>query len=219
MGTMEQERLEEQHRVQHIVGEIDLRIDALQEHVNDKKANIVDIRKSFWDDVRVNLDDHIEAAETMRSIKQQADLLSEKERSFEHAQKQLAILTRLKQSPYFGRIDFVEEGKYQSESIYVGIASLIDESDLHFLVYDWRAPVSSLYYDYPPGPAGYVTPSGPISGMMELKRQYIVRDGLLHSMFDTGVTIGDEILQEVLGKQADAQMKSIVATIQKEQNR
>ncbi len=37
-------------------------------------------------------------------------------------------------------------------------------------------------------------------------------------MFDTGVTIGDEMLQEVLGNNAKPQMKSIVATIQREQN-
>ena len=58
-----------------------------------------------------------------------------------------------------------------------------------------------------------------IKGEMSLKRQFIIRDAQIRSMFDTGVTIGDELLQEVLGKQSDAQMKSIVATIQREQNR
>ena len=77
---------------------------------------------------------------------------------------------------------------------------------------------SSLYYDYSPGPAKYVTPTGPITGEMTLKRQYVIRRGQIISMFDTGVTIGDELLQEVLGKQSDAHMKSIVATIQREQN-
>jgi DNA helicase II / ATP-dependent DNA helicase PcrA len=75
-----------------------------------------------------------------------------------------------------------------------------------------------LYYDYSPGLAEYETPEGAITGNMEQKRQFIIRDGQIRSMFDTGVTIGDELLQEVLGKQADTQMKSIVATIQKEQN-
>lgn len=79
--------------------------------------------------------------------------------------------------------------------------------------------MSSLYYDYPPGPVQYETPAGTIAGRMELKRQYLIRDGRIRSMFDTGVTIGDELLQEVLGGRTDAQMKSIVATIQKEQNR
>ena len=56
------------------------------------------------------------------------------------------------------------------------------------------------------------------TGTMELKRQYQIRDGQLQNVFDTSVTIGDELLQQVLGKGADSQMKSIVATIQKEQN-
>ncbi|MGV7303377.1 hypothetical protein PJJ82_29915, partial [Mycobacterium kansasii] len=37
-------------------------------------------------------------------------------------------------------------------------------------------------------------------------------------MFDTNETVGDEILQAVLGEQNDAYMQNIVATIQKEQN-
>ncbi|MFP3514230.1 helicase, partial [Peribacillus sp. SIMBA_075] len=81
--------------------------------------------------------------------------------------------------------------------------------------YDWRAPISSLYYDYSPGPVQYETPSGTVTGEMTGKRQYVIRDGRLLHLFDTGVTIGDELLQEVLGKQADSQMKSIVATIQR----
>ena len=38
-------------------------------------------------------------------------------------------------------------------------------------------------------------------------------------MFDTSLTIGDEILQQVLGKGTDKHMHNIVATIQQEQNR
>ena len=52
-----------------------------------------------------------------------------------------------------------------------------------------------------------------------MKRQFVIRDGRIRFMFDTGVTIGDQLLQAVLSRTSDAQMKSIVATIQKEQNR
>lgn len=219
MSVTERVWREEEERVERVIGEIDRKIGSLQEHVSDVRADIVEIRKNFWDDVTVNVDDAIEAVETYASIKQQAEVLSERERSHRHASRQLATLQKLKQSPYFGRIDFVEDGEREAERIYLGIASLLDERDEQFLIYDWRAPVSSLYYDYPPGPAQYETPGGTITGTMELKRQYIIRDGRIRSMFDTGVTIGDELLQEVLGRQADGQMKSIVATIQKEQNR
>ncbi|WP_199618032.1 RNA polymerase recycling motor HelD [Paenibacillus alkalitolerans] len=216
MSVTEKDWLEEQERIDRVMSEIGSRIEVLGQHAGEKKSEIVDIRKNFWDDVTFNPRDEMES---YFNIKQQADVLAERERGYEHARKQLAVLARLKQSPYFGRIDFVEDGEKTAERIYVGVASLLDEDEIQFLVYDWRAPVSSLYYDYAPGPALYDTPGGEISGVMNLKRQYIIRDGVLNSMFDTGVTIGDELLQEVLGKQADTQMKTIVATIQREQNR
>ncbi|UFJ40308.1 UvrD-helicase domain-containing protein [Brevibacillus humidisoli] len=209
---------EEQRRVDQVVDEIDRRIETLEQQVRKTKEDIVDIRKNFWDDVTVNLDDAIEAIETYASMKQQAEVLSERERTHRHGFRQLATLIRLKHSPYFGRIDFTEDGETETEQIYLGIASLLDQAEEQFLIYDWRAPVASLYYDYPPGPAQYATPSGTITGTMDLKRQFIIRDGKIRSLFDTGVTIGDELLQEVLGNQANTQMKSIVATIQKEQN-
>ncbi|GIP34856.1 RNA polymerase recycling motor HelD [Paenibacillus sp. J2TS4] len=218
MSLTEQDWQEEKQRVEHVEEEIDSQIAVLQEHVSDKRAETVDVRKNFWDDVTVNLEDPSELVETYASIKQQAEVLSEKERSYEHAYNQLKILTKLKQSPYFGRVDFLEEGQNKAEPIYLGISSLYDEDKMEFLIYDWRAPLSSLYYDYALGPAHYETPGGTVSGKIELKRQYTIRDGQFISMFDTGVTIGDELLQEVLGKQADSQMRSIVATIQKEQN-
>lgn len=209
----------EQERVTGIVREIDRRIDKLEDQTLDVKGEMIDIRKNFWEDVTVNFEDAAEAAETYASMKQQAELLSERERTHREADKQLKTLRKLKSSPYFGRIDFAEEGGEGTDCIYLGIASLRDAKDEDYLIYDWRAPVSSLYYDYPPGPAAYETPMGTIRGELLLKRQFVIRGGEIVSLFDTGVTIGDELLQEVLGKQSDAQMKSIVATIQREQNR
>lgn len=210
---------DEQQRVDRVISVIDQRIDLLEQQVGGMKSDIVSIRKHFWDDVTVNLEDDIEKAETFASMKQQAEVLSERERSHRHAMGQLKALKRLRQSPYFGRIDVREDGEPATDRIYLGTSSLLDDNGFDLLIYDWRAPVSSLYYDYGPGAVEYETPGGTIKGKMELKRQYIIRDGIIRSLFDTGVTIGDELLQEVLGKQSDAQMKSIVATIQKEQNR
>lgn len=210
---------QEQLRVERVTREIGERLETLRGELSGIKTQIVDIRQNFWDDVTVNLDNLEEAVETYASLKQQAEVLSERERSHRHGQARLKLWERLQDSPYFGRIDFREGGLADSESIYIGIGSFMDKDEMAFLIYDWRAPVSNLYYDYPPGPAQYTTPSGTISGNLELKRQFIIREGRIRSVFDTGITIGDELLQEVLGKQADPQMRSIVATIQKEQNR
>ncbi|ARU60277.1 helicase [Tumebacillus avium] len=218
MSITEQEWQKEQERVDRVTSEVKKRTEHLHEQVGIVKADIVEIRKNFWDDVKVNFENAIEAAETVASMRQQSEVLGERERQHRHAQKELKNLLRLEQTPYFGRIDFSEPGEGMQE-IYLGIASFFDEQSEEFLVFDWRAPVSSLYYDYSPGPAKYETPGGTVEGTMELKRQFIIRDGVIKSLFDTGVTIGDELLQEVLGRHSDAQMKSIVATIQKEQNR
>ncbi|KAA9025692.1 RNA polymerase recycling motor HelD [Niallia endozanthoxylica] len=214
----EKEIRQEKERIDQMIVEIDHAIKKLHNRGSDVKSDALELRKTFWQDVTVNLDEPDDVIETFTSIKQQAELLSERERSHGQIHKRLKTLARLKDSPYFGRIDFKEEGE-EVESVYLGIASFMDRNEEHFLIYDWRAPISSLYYDFPPGPASYVTPEGMISGEMTLKRQFIIRNGKMISMFDTGITIGDELLQEVLGSNATTQMKSIVATIQKEQNR
>src|SRR5699024_9044154 len=112
------------------------------------KESVINLRQNFWEDVTVNLDEPDDIIETQASIKQQAELLSERERFHGKVGEELKTLKKMKNNPYFGRIDFREDGEQNSEPIYIGIASLMDHNDEDFLVYDWRAPVSSLYYDY-----------------------------------------------------------------------
>ncbi|MCP1158311.1 MULTISPECIES: RNA polymerase recycling motor HelD [Bacillus] len=208
----------EQHRVKEIIGIADSKMHKLLGKGSAAGSDVLELKKTFWEDVTVNLDEPDDVIETFTSIKQQAELLSERERTKSQLDRQLSTLAKIKNSPYFGRIDFHEEGEKEEDVIYLGISSLMDEEDENFLVYDWRAPISSMYYDYAPGPAHYNTPEGTIEGEMLLKRQFIIKGGKIEGMFDTGLTIGDQLLQEVLGNKASTQMKSIVATIQKEQN-
>lgn len=213
-----QELQKEQERVKWITSQIKEKFIKLDKHAGKIGSEALHIRRTFWEDVTVNFDEPDDIGETYTSIKQQVELLSERERSQTQIDKQLKTLTRLQNSPYFGRINFKEEGEKTPESIYIGVASFMDDNEEEFLIYDWRAPISSLYYDYPPGPAQYETSLEKVTGVMELKRQFVIREAVIKAMFDTGVTIGDEMLQEVLGNNADTQMKSIVATIQREQN-
>jgi DNA helicase-2/ATP-dependent DNA helicase PcrA len=216
MSEIGSERQAEQRRAGRVQEIIAGRIEAIADRLSDMKEQVIDIRKHFWDDVTVDMDD---AIETQATLKQQSELLAERERSHNVLQRQYKSLRRLQQSPYFGRIDFREQGEDSVDSIYLGTGSLLDDDGEEMLIYDWRAPISSLYYDYGPGPARYETPSGTISGTMELKRQFVFRRGEIDCMFDTSVTIGDDILRQVLGHGADGQMKNIVATIQRDQNR
>ncbi|EXX90366.1 helicase [Paenibacillus darwinianus] len=210
---------EEQSRVSRVVASVAQRIEALEMEIGNVRSEAVEIRKHFWDEITVNFSSSDDVTETYFSMKQQADLLAERERTQRHSAGYLNKLRRLAGSPYFGRIDFRGEGEAQGEPIYLGIASYREEDADMFLVYDWRAPVSSLYYDYPPGPAVYATPAGEVKGELQLKRQFVIREGRIRYLFDTGITIGDQLLQQMLSRTSDSQMKSIVATIQQEQNR
>ncbi|WP_040950006.1 RNA polymerase recycling motor HelD [Gorillibacterium massiliense] len=209
---------QEQDRLDLIMEKLEARIIELQPEVNQLHEQAADIRKRFWEEVTVNTSTQEDFEESYFTIKQQAAVLSERERRHRQLIQQWKSLNRLMVSPYFGRIDFLEDGQKENEQVYVGVSSFVDTNGMSFLIYDWRTPIASLYYDYPPGEASFETPGGLISGTMTLKRQYQISDGQLRNVFDSSLTIGDELLQQVLGKGANPQMKSIVATIQREQN-
>lgn len=209
---------QEQERLESVRNKLRARIAELEPEVAGLRAQATDIRKRFWEEVTINMSTNEDFEETFYSVQQQSALLAERERGHNRKVRQWNGMKRLLPSPYFGRVDFEEEGLNESEQIYIGVSSFVDKDGLNFLIYDWRSPIASLYYDYPPGRASYVTPAGRIEGTMTLKRQFQIQNGHIRTMFDASETIGDELLQQVLGKDADAQMKSIVATIQKEQN-
>ncbi|QQK74847.1 ATP-binding domain-containing protein [Salicibibacter cibarius] len=218
---MSQEHIDwetENERLQAVISRVKKKKEALKGESDELKDDVIELRRTFWDDVTVNLDEPDDVIETQASLKQRAELLSERERSHGLLHQQKKTLNKLEDNPYFGRIDFTEDGENETEPIYIGIASLMDKNDEEFLVYDWRAPISGMYYDFAPGRAHYPTLDGDVEGDITLKRQYIVRGGRLEGMFDTGLTIGDELLQSLLGQQSSPQMKSIVASIQREQN-
>lgn len=209
----------EQQRVDRVTELIEGRILKLGADTTRQRDEVVKIRKYFWDEVKVNVDTFDDYLETIIGLRQEAQALAVSQSTHRLSSKRLSTLQRMKKSPYFGRIDFNEEGVPTEEQIYIGIATLTDDSGEDFLIYDWRAPISSIYYDHQPGLATYVTPGGVVHGRLRKKWQYLIREGVLQSMFDTSLTIGDEILQIVLGKGTDKHMHNIVATIQQEQNR
>ena len=124
--------------------------------------------------------------------------------------------TKMLKSAYFARIDFETDGEVLP--VYIGIASLEHGGD--FYIYDWRAPISSLFYDYEMGEASYVVPGGEkINGKITLKRQYKIEGDKIKQIFDTDMQVIDSILQSMLESNATDKMKNIVNTIQKEQNK
>lgn len=187
---------------------------SIEQAETDKRS----INKQFGEEVKLNYGDYATNLETALSIHQQQQMLAERENSWQESTKRLSILRRLIGNPYFARLDFQEHGEPKRETIYIGLSSFSDKND-KFLIYDWRAPISSIYYDGKLGDVTYQTPDGEQSVNISLKRQFLIKKGQIDSMFDTAETIGDQMLLEVLGEKSSTQMKSIVTTIQKEQNK
>lgn len=118
--------------------------------------------------------------------------------------------------PYFARIDFTSDEDGKVSTVYIGKNGVIKNTDI--IVTDWRAPISSLYYDAEIGRCSFEAPNGTISGNMSLKRQFEIELGELQEYFDVDLVSNDELLQKYLNSNNDARLKSIVSTIQKEQN-
>lgn len=127
-------------------------------------------------------------------------------------------LTRMLESPFFGRVDFRYDGEEESETFYIGIGNFAPRAGMRPLIYDWRAPVSGLFYDYDRGPAAYDAPGGRMEGEITSKWQYKIKNGHMIYGFESDTKIDDEILKQELGSGGDVQLKNIVRTIQKEQN-
>jgi len=132
--------------------------------------------------------------------------------------KQLIRLEKQKRNPYFTRIDFIYEGEQMAEKIYVGPFSFSTKKQ-GLLIYDWRAPIASVFYDYDLGEASFQTPAGAASGVIQRKRQIKFKDGMIRYVVESDTTVFDEILQKELSQQKGGQMTTIISTIQKEQNR
>ncbi len=133
----------------------------------------------------------------------------------ENANRKVTSYKKMLNNAYFARIDF-DDGE-EILPVYIGIASLQQGDD--FYVYDWRAPISSMFYNSEVGDASYTISSGEkITGKITLKRQYKISNGELVEVFDTDMQIIDSILKRMLSENATNKMKNIVNTIQKEQN-
>lgn len=132
--------------------------------------------------------------------------------------KQLIRLEKQKNNPYFTRVDFVYDGEQTAEKIYIGSFSFSTKEE-RMLIYDWRAPIASIFYDYDLGEAHFQTPAGTASGDIQRKRQIKFKDGTIDYVVESDTTVFDEVLQNELRQQKGGQMSTIISTIQKEQNK
>ena len=207
MNITGEEIKQEEKYLQHVIKNIRSKISALGQALYDKEEKVQEFQKFIWD-ARHDMD-----PTEMRVMRSSNDLevalVMQKSKYYQK-------LFRTQGNPYFGSITWKEEDK--ESKLYIGITHVEDEEDDRHLVYDWRAPICSLFYDYEVGPAEYRAPEGVIKGALTNKRQFKVIDGRLARVFDNSLNIDDDLLQEVLATESNDKMKNIVNTIQQEQN-
>ncbi len=201
--------MEERNRLEQVRQKLLLAVKHIDATLRDHAVKIREQKTYLWEH-RADMD-HVEKIATRQLVEQRSMI-------GEHDLARRTRLLKLLLAPYFGRFDFIREGQTQPLPVYVGIHTFFDEESNKYLIYDWRAPIATMFYDYETGEARYQSPSGEIAGRISLKRQFRIRDGRLEFMLESTVNIMDDVLQEELSRSADDRMKNIVATIQRDQN-
>lgn len=205
---------EELNYLEEILDLLNYKLNTETEKLAEQKVDLIASRREMWENTTHSSTDF----DKLSDLNQYLSALQSQTLTYTELEKRIAKYEKMLSNPYFSRIDFTEEGYDDTEKIYIGLFSLMDEETHDIKVYDWRAPISSLYYRSELGPVEYKAPSGTIKGLVSLKRQYKINNGQLEYFFDSNVNIVDEMLMEALSKNMTAKMKTIVETIQKQQD-
>lgn len=190
------------------------RLDVTKEHIEHTISSVEAYRKTFSD----NIKDAMSNLDTQESSSNYIDALINTQ-FVEIADKNYDNLLRARKKPYFARIDFKQKGSNQREQFYIGKTSLLRDGEFTPLVVDWRAPISTLYYEGRLGENQYESEGDLYEGELFLKRQIAIEDGKLVDFIDVDITTNDAFLQASLEASADQRLKDIASTIQAEQNR
>ncbi len=208
---MAQKDIEWQNEVNHLentLQSIDASIEKLDRDVGELKNVVAELREYYIRGTQIFGD--IDPQERV-SINERID------NYIEIGNQHIDQIERLKKNrarPYFGRVRF--ESKIDPADFYVGLMGI--EKNGEYYVYDWRAPICELFYDFGLGKAHYKSPNGDITGEITLKRQYEIENGKLIDFFDKDLNLYDEYLQKVLSKISTDKLHNIASTIQMEQN-
>lgn len=197
---------DEKSYLSHVENVIDQNVDSLLKEKQELQKFFDDTKNEFT----------IEFYESdVGSLSHYKTTLAETENKIQLLDKHISTLKKQKPRPYFARVDFKSDAGDENK-VYIGLSHIADNGKP--CVFDWRAPISSLYYDYDEGAAEYESPDGVVKGNITLKRQFGISNGKLDYFVDTKQNINDEILQQALSKNSSTKMQEIVSTIQKEQN-
>ena len=197
--------------LQDVTEKIRQRLDDIKQSLDEGQKEIESMHEYYWENYtemdQYGYEDYDNQQALLSQVNANQDKIVLKHR-FE----------RMADAPFFGRVDFIFDGEEEAEPFYIGIGNFAEKAGMTPLIYDWRAPVSGLFYDYDKGPASYEAPAGTIRGEISSKWQYKIRGGKMIYAFESDTKIDDEILKQELGNNGDVKLKNIVRTIQKEQN-
>ena len=197
----------EKRRLDEVLKLLDDKIAQMGKDIFDDEDKFKEFKRYTWDNMRAM--DAQELNQARADSEFEANKILMKQDYFKK-------LYRIKDNPYFASVVFEDEDK-ERYSVYLGLTYLKDD-DYGNIIYDWRSPICSLFYDFEVGPCAYAAPGGPVKGNLLRKRQYKIENRKLLSAFDNSMNIDDELLQEVLATDSNDKMKNIVNTIQQEQN-
>lgn len=194
-----------------VLQKLTIRLREIEKDLSEGQKEIENMHEYYWENY-TEMDQYgYEDYDNRQALLQQSNANDEK-RKLKHR------FQRMLDAPFFGRVDFVFEDEEEAQAFYIGIGNFAERAGMTPLIYDWRAPVSGLFYDYDKGPAAYEAPAGVIKGEIRAKWQYKIRGGRMVYAFESDTKIDDEILKQELGSSGDVKLKNIVRTIQKEQN-
>lgn len=194
-----------------VLQKLTIRLREIEKDLSEGQKEIENMHEYYWENY-TEMDQYgYEDYDNRQALLQQSNANDEK-RKLKHR------FQRMLDAPFFGRVDFVFEDEEETQAFYIGIGNFAERAGMTPLIYDWRAPVSGLFYDYDKGPAAYEAPAGVIKGEIRAKWQYKIRGGRMVYAFESDTKIDDEILKQELGSSGDVKLKNIVRTIQKEQN-
>ena len=195
----------------YVTGELRERIRTLSGTLQDVQRDIESMNEYYWENY-TEMDQY-----GYENYDNQQALLAQVNAGQDH-KKSLHRFKKMLDSPFFGSVEFLYDGEEEPELFYIGIGNFARERGGVPLIYDWRAPVSGLFYDYDRGRAAYKAPAGLQEGEILSKWQYKIRGGRMLYEFESDLKIDDEILKAELGANSDTRLKNIVRTIQREQN-
>jgi len=214
MSEYKEKFIKESDYLNNIISLIEYKLELETNSLEDKKVDLIAARKDMWENTTHSSTDF----DKVSDANQYLSALQAQTLSYGGTAKLVARYEKMLSNPYFARIDFTEDSYDDVEKIYIGLFNLMDDETHDIRVYDWRAPISSLYYRNELGPVEYIAPAGKIKGNVSLKRQFKINKGKMEYFFDSNLNIIDEMLKEALSKNMSPKMKTIVETIQKQQD-